>query len=112
MAATEYEARTWGASDGHVSKPTLVGGRARKRRRTIAGEAMDADQLQRALISNRIVKCSSSSSEGQAAYRVTTTTKDVWDHVKGGNGNVVESWNTMKMKKWFHLRFHYHGVYV
>ena len=61
---------------------------------------MDAAQLQQALTSNRIVEGSSSSSSvGQAAYRVTTTMKDVWHHVKGGNGNVVESWNTIEMEK-------------
>ena len=63
---------------------------------------MDAVQLQRALTSNRNVRSSSSSSSSssvrQAAYRVTTTMKDVWDHVKGGNGNVVESWNAIEMK--------------
>ena len=77
------------------SKPTPVGGRAsRKRRRTTQGAAMDADRHQQALTSNRTVRSSSSSSVGQAANRVTTTMKDVWDHVKGGNGNVLESWNT------------------
>ena len=86
------------------SKPTPVVGRSsRKRRRSERGEAMDAVQLQRALTSNRNVRSfrgsSSSSSVGQAAYRVTTTMKDVWDHVKGGNGNVVESWNTIEMEK-------------
>ena len=61
---------------------------------------MDAVQRQRALTSNRIVEGSSSSpSVRQAAYRVTTTMKDVWDHVMGGNGNVVESWNTIEMIK-------------
>ena len=61
---------------------------------------MDVAQRQQALASNRIVEGSSSSSSvGQAAYRVTTTMKDVWDHVKGGNGNVMKSWNTIEMKK-------------
>ena len=64
---------------------------------------MDAVQLHRALTSNRTVRFISSSSKSssvrQTAYRVTTTMKDVWDHVKSGNGNVLESWNTTEMKK-------------
>ena len=77
------------------SKPTPVGGRAsRKRRRTAQGAALDAVQHQRALTSNRTVRFISSSSKSssvrQTAYRVTTTMKDVWDHVIDGNDNVVE----------------------
>ena len=60
---------------------------------------MDVAHLQQALTSNRIVEGSSSSSSvGQAAYRVTTTMNDVWDHVMDGNGNVVESWNAIEIE--------------
>ena len=83
------------------SKPTPA--RAlRTRKRTAAAADMLAEQHQQGLRSNRPVRAntsSASSSVGQAAYRVTTSMKDVWDWVKSGIGNVVESWTTKEMER-------------
>ena len=78
------------------SKPTLARA-SRTRRRTAEGAELDDERRQQAL--GRANTSSASSSVGQAAYRVTTSIKNVWDHVKGGNGNIVESWNTIEMEK-------------
>ena len=74
----------------------------RTRKRTRRAAERDEEQQQRALRSNRAVRAntsSSSSSVGQAAYRFTTSMKDVWDWVKSGIGNVVESWTTKEMER-------------
>ena len=83
------------------SKPTPARA-SRTRKRTAAAADMLAEQHQQGLRSNRPVRAntsSASSSVGQAAYRFTTSIKDVWDYVKSGIGNVVESWTTKEMEK-------------
>ena len=65
---------------------------SRTRKRTARAAGMLAEQHQQALRSNRPVRANTSfasSSGGQAAYRFTTSMKDVWDYVKSGIGNVV-----------------------
>tara|TARA_A100001015_G_scaffold11406_1_gene13586 strand:- start:3815 stop:4534 length:720 start_codon:yes stop_codon:yes gene_type:complete len=84
------------------SKPTPATRASRKRKRTARLAGMLEEQHQRALRSNRAVRAntsSSSSSVGQAAYRFTTSMKDVWHWVKSGIGNVVESWTTKEMER-------------
>ena len=83
------------------SKPTPARA-SRTQKQTAAAADMLAEQHQQGLRSNRPVRAntsSASSSVGQAAYRVTTSMKDVWDYVKSGIGNVVESWTTKKMER-------------
>ena len=83
------------------SKPTPARA-SRTRIRTAAAAELDAARHQQALTSIRRVRAntsSASSSVGQAAYRVTTSMKDVWDWVKSGIGNVVESWTTKEMER-------------
>ena len=83
------------------SKPTPVRA-ARTRIRTAAAAELDAARHQQALTSTRRVRANTSSastSSSSSAHRNTTSIKNVWDHVNGGNGNFVESWNTIEMEK-------------
>jgi hypothetical protein len=82
------------------SKPTPVRA-ARTRIRTAAAAELDAARHQQALTSTRRVRANTSSastSSSSSAHRNTTSIKNVWDHVNGGNGNFVESWNTIEME--------------
>ena len=83
------------------SKPTPARASRTRKRTARAAELLEL-QHQQALRSNRPVRAntsSASSSVGQAAYRFTTSMKDVWDWVKSGIGNVVESWTTKEMER-------------
>ena len=83
------------------SKPTPARAPRTRKRTRIAAEG-DEERRQQALRSNGAVRAntsSASSSVGQAAYRFTTSMKDVWEWVKRGIGNAVESWTTKEMER-------------
>ena len=83
-----------------ISKPTPARA-SRTRKRSARAAEMDAARHQQALTSTRRVRAntsSASSSSSSSAHRNTNTIEAVWAHVNGGNGNFVESWNTIEME--------------